>query len=1586
MRKSYKLLSLIACSLLSVTAADAQVVSGNGFLKADYIEAGIRPNGAFGTTVKAPSNYFYHNNTDFGGRLGFISDVGKDGWTVGSPAYIGDYFLPGTPYEGFSVQANGGTYRNDGSNSNGVPGGVTGFSTTDVSQTVQWIGNVAGIRVRQEATVEKTQGFILVNVTLVNTSAATITDIYYTREVDPDNEVTQGGGYDTRNVIEQQNPNSISTALISARGLTHNSYLGLGSRDCRAKVAVPTSWPYADGKALWAGTGTRLITPGSSQGDFAMSVAFNIGSLAAGDSTSLSFAYVLNAADLPEAMDRTDPLFNVKTNTYGSGSSIDVCAGQEQTIEIVNGNGFNWTWSPATGLSSTTGRAVKATLTGRATYIADGVNTCGTTRRITITLDPTIIAAPGAAEVITGSEKIIRGMNATYSVPVIDGATSYKWTLPAGATYVAGYNTNTITVNFGPYATSGEISVAGANGCGEGAVAKMTATINTLAAPTPKSSNPTSNKRPVFTGTAIPNGTVTLYRGTTVIGTGAADADGKYEITPTANFTVGTHTITITATEGGVTSSASNALMLAINNGPATPPAPQLSTGTSPMNVSKPALKGTAAANATVTIYINGENKGTTPSDASGNWTYTPTTDLTDGEYDITITATDDNDVTSNASPALKIEIDTQAPGKVTIGRPTGTSPINDNTPAISGEGEPNSIVTIYVDGNEVGTAPVDADGKWSYTLPTVLTDGDHTVTAAAKDAAGNVGESSEELKVTIDTTVPGKTEITIPVTDSLLNTGKPVISGTGEANSKIYIYVNGNIADSVTADADGKWTFTPAEAFDDGEYTLTTTATDAAGNTGEASEPVKIKIDTKAPDKPTTTLASGNNPLNVNLPKLSGDAEPNSIVDIYVGGVIVTTVTADVSGKWNYEFTSPLGDGEHKISTTATDEAGNTSNISDVLTLVIDTEKPAAPLLPVLEDGNEGHTGKDQPTINGKAEPGAVVIIYVDGEVTDSTTADVNGDWKYTVRPALTDGPHKITTTAKDKAGNTSEASEGLDIIVDTIEPGQPAIGSPANNTPVKTAQPTITGTGEANSKIHIYINGEVVDSLMADANGKWSYTPAKPLTDGDHTLTTTATDAAGNKSAASTAVKITVDTKQPEQPTTTLASGKNPLNSKLPSLSGKAEPNSKVDIYIDGKKVTTVTVDANGKWEYVFTSPLAEGEHQISTTATDAAGNTSASSDVLKLVIDTEVPVTPAAPAQQDANNGHTNKKQPVFNGKSEPGAIITIYINDVVVGTAPADENGNWQYTIPTELLDGEYKLSTTATDAAGNTSQASAPVEFTVDTVVPEMPSTPVLHNGQPHTNNNKPSLNGTGEPNTIITIYHGEQVLGTATVAADGTWTYDVVAPLPDGDNTFAVTVTDAAGNTSARSGSFSLLVDTESPVPTISAGVTSVTGAFEITIKFNESVTGFAASSLTLTNASVTAFTAISANEYKATIMPVSERAVAINIAANTVMDAVGNGNINSNAFTVDALFNATVESVYPNPTSGNINIRFNGVVPATGKVMLVNMLGQVVLRQDLGFQGTTMTLNTSGLAQGIYVLMVNTKTYTYKTRISIVR
>ncbi|WP_343704762.1 Ig-like domain-containing protein [Chitinophaga sp.] len=1402
MKKLYKHLFIGACYALLSTNAQAQVVSGNGFLKADFIEAGIQANGAFGSTVKSPENFFYSTRPDFGGRVGFISDVGKDGWTVGSPAYIGDYFLPGTPYEGFSVQINGTLHINSGSGHNAVPGSVTGFSTTDVSQTVEWTGNISNLEVRQEFSVEKTKGFILVKVYLTNKGTTTLNNIYYTREVDPDNEVAQGGSYDTKNVIEQQNPNSISTALISAQGMRFSSYLGLGSRDCRAKVSVPSGWPNANGSQIWAGTGQALSTVGNITGDRAMAIAFKVGNLAAGESTALAFAYVLNASDLPDAMDRTDPLFNVKTTSYSSGSSIDVCAGQEQIVEVLNGDGFSWTWAPSTGLNTTTGSSVKATLSGPMTYTASGTNTCGTSRSITITLNPSITTPPEDAAAITGADKVIAGLNASYSVPAIEGASSYNWKLPPGVTFVSGYKTNAITVNFGPSATGGNIEVEGVNGCGTGASASLAVDLVKLPAPVSAAGSPTSVKKPLITGKAEHGLTVTLYNGSTAIGSATTDAEGNYAITPTSSLPVGTHTLTVKASDGaGATSSASHPLLLTIAAKPPKPAAPVLVAGSSPLNEGKPVIKGTAQPNSTVTIYDSGVPVGTATADADGNWTFVPDNNLPDGPHELTATAKDTEGNESDASDALLFTTDTELPAKPAMALTSGSSPLNNNQPSLSGTAEPNSTVTIYTDGGETGTATADADGKWSFALPAALADGPYAFTATATDAAGNVSAEPATLNIIIDTQAPAQPVTGLAAGSSPVKNNQPSLSGTAEPNSTVTIYVNGTATGTATADADGNWTYTIPAPLADGPHTVHVTTTDAAGNTSIDSETLPIVIDTEAPAQPAVELAAGSSPLKNNQPSLGGTAEPNSTVHIYVNDVKVGTATADASGKWSYTFPSALPDGAHSITITAEDAAGNASSASEKLDVVIDTSVPAAPSQPVLPGNSNGHSGNNQPAL---------------------------------------------------------------------------------------------TGTAEANSKVDIYINGQIAGTVTADASGNWSFTPPAALPD---------------------------------------------------------------------------------------------GTYKISATATDAAGNTGPASETLQVVIDTQAPVAPSLPVLSGGNNGHTNSGQPAFTGKAEANSTVHVYVDGVVVGTTTADASGNWSYTLPSALADGPHTIAATATDAAGNTSATGQAIAIVVDTQTPVAPSVPVLageQNGR--TKNNKPALSGTAEPNTTVTIYNNGVAIGTAAVSADGTWSFTPATALADGEHAITTTVTDAAGNTSEQGEAVSFTVDTQLPVPVISSPVTAVKGPFQVNIVFNEPVEEFDASAITLSNGTASGFTRVSATEYRVTITPVAENDVTVRLNAGAVPDLAGNGNGESNILTVKAEFSAVVETVFPNPSRGKFYIRFNGVVPSEGTAVMISVSGQTVLRQQLGFEGNMLTLNAAGLAPGIYVLIVNTKNYSYKTRVSIIR
>ncbi|GEP98254.1 Ig-like domain-containing protein [Chitinophaga cymbidii] len=1583
MKKMYKFLFIVACYALLSTNTHAQMVSGNGFLKADYIEAGVRPNGAFGTTVKCPENYFYHTNTSFNGRLGFISDVGKDGWDVGSPAYIGDYFLPGSPYEGFSVQIDGTRHLNSGFNHDDIPGAVTGFSTTDVSQTVEWTGNIGDLEVRQEFSVEKTKGFILIRVYLVNKGTTDLVNVYYTREVDPDNEQTQGGGFNTKNVIEQQNPNAISTALISAQGLSFSSYLGLGSRDCRAKVSVPSGWPNANGSQIWAGTGQRLSAPGNVSGDNAMAIAFKVGTLAAGDSTALAFAYVLNASDLPDAMDRTDPLFNVKTTSYSSGSSIEVCAGQEQIIEVVNGDGFSWTWAPSTGLNTTTGSAVKATLTGPMTYTASGINSCGTTRSITLTLDPSITTPPEDAEAITGQDTVVAGLNASYSIPAVTGASKYNWTLPPGVTFVSGYNTNNITVNFGPSATGGDIIVEGANGCGTGASTTFEVRMINLSAPVSSEASPTSIKKPAITGTARPGMTVTLYDGSTPVGSATADAEGNYSITPTSPLSTGTRTLTMRVDDGaGSTSTASDPLTLVILAKPPKPAAPALVTGTSPLNENKPAIKGTALPNSTVTIYANGTSIGTTTADAAGDWTFTPDEDLADDSYEITVTVKDAEGNESDTSDALPFVIDATLPLKPEMELTGDSSPTQNVQPSLNGTSEASSVVTIYIDGVETGTATTDAAGKWDFALPAALADGAYVFTASATDTAGNISADLDSLHVTIDTQAPVQPAVELTEGSSPVNDSLPSLSGTAEANSTVNIYVDGTIVSTATADADGNWTYTVSSALPDGPHTIYVTATDAAGNTSGNSETLTVEIDTEVPAKPAVELTTGSSPLKENQPALNGTAEPNSTVNIYVDGKVIGTATADATGKWSYTLPEALSDGNHSITTTVTDAAGNTGPASDALDLVIDTQVPVAP---TLSGNNNDHSNNNKPAFTGTAEANSTVDIYVDGVLTGTVTADADGKWSYTLPGALADGPHTITTTATDAAGNISASSGELTVIIDTESPAQPAIS--VSGGPINENQPALEGTAEANSTVDIYVDGVKAGTVTADANGKWTYTVTPALADGPHTISVTTTDAAGNTSAASETLTVEIDTEVPVQPVVELATGSSPLKENQPSLTGTAEPNSTVNIYVDGEIAGTATADATGKWSYTLPSALSDGSHTITTTVTDAAGNTSPVSEALEVEIDTQVPVAPSSPVLSGSSNDHSNSDQPAFTGTAEANSTVDIYVDGIKAGTVTADADGNWSYTLPNALADGEHTITTTATDAAGNTSATGDAITIIVDTKVPVTSSTPVLaaeQNGR--TNDNTPTLSGTAEPNTTITVYNNGESIGTATVAADGSWSFTPETALTDGVNTITTTVTDAAGNTSATSEAVSFTVDTQLPVPVVSSSSTAVKGPFQVSIVFDEPVEGFDVSAITLSNATASGFTMISPTEYRITVMPVSENDVTVRVNTGAVPDSAGNGNRESNILTVKAEFSAVVESVFPNPSRGNIYIRFNGVVPSEGTAIMISVSGQTVLRQHLSFQGNMLMVNASGLAQGVYVLMVNTKNYTYKTRVSIIR
>ncbi|MNL01620.1 hypothetical protein D3C87_1220960 [compost metagenome] len=283
--------------------------------------------------------------------------------------------------------------------------------------------------------------------------------------------------------------------------------------------------------------------------------------------------------------------------------------------------------------------------------------------------------------------------------------------------------------------------------------------------------------------------------------------------------------------------------------------------------------------------------------------------------------------------------------------------------------------------------------------------------------------------------------------------------------------------------------------------------------------------------------------------PWFKGTAEADSTVIIRDGATEIGRVQANAAGEWTFVPLTNLSNGPHSITATAVDKAGNTSVVSDAFGFTVDTLAPAKPTIASVVDdvgsivGNvalNGTTDDARPDFKGKAEANSTVVVFDKGVMLAQVQADASGNWSWTPATALGNGVHTITVTAVDKAGNASVASDAFGFTVATTPPGKPTIvsviddveaitGAIANGTTTNDAKPTFSGKADANGTVIIYDKGVEIDRVQANASGNWTYTPAKALGEGAHSITVAGADPTGNTSAQSDAFGFTVDTTPP-------------------------------------------------------------------------------------------------------------------------------------------------------------------------------------------------------------------------------------------------------------------------------------------------------------------------------------------------------------------------------------------------------------------------------------------------------------------------
>ena len=984
-----------------------------------------------------------------------------------------------------------------------------------------------------------------------------------------------------------------------------------------------------------------------------------------------------------------------------------------------------------------------------ATYAVRNKNGKVVTRNLTITVletakkyEPT----PGGAKVEVADPNNI---SATEKAAVEKAVGDANTALPQGTTYVADKKGN-VTITY-PDKSVDKIAAAYLVTPAKDTTAPDKPVVNT------DLTGKAGTKTPVEV-TAEKGSTVALYdKDNNKIGEATAGADGKATITPTVDIPVGN--VTAKATDAaGNTSDASDPKVATDTTAPAKP---VVNTDLTGKAGTKPSVEVSAEPGSTVALYDKDGNKiGEGTAASNGKVTITPTVDIPVGN--VTAKATDPSGNTSDASDP-KVATDTTAPAKPVVN--TDLTGKAGTKPSVEVSAEPGSTVALYdKDGNKIGEATAGANGKATITPTVDIPAGN--VTAKATDASGNTSDASDP-KVATDTTAPAKPVVNTDLTGKAGT--KPSVEVSAEPGSTVALYdKDGNKIGEATAGADGKATITPTVAIPAGN--VTAKATDASGNTSDASDP-KVATDTTAPAKPVVnTDLTGKAGTK---PSVEVTAEPGSTVALYdKDGNKIGEGTAASNGKVTITPTVDIPVGN--VTAKATDAAGNTSDASDPK-VATDTTAPAKPVV------NTDLTGKagTKPSVEVTAEPGSTVALYdKDGNKIGEGTAASNG--KVTITPTVDIPVGNVTAKATDAAGNTSDASDPK-VATDTTAPAKPVVNT--DLTGKAGTKPSVEVTAEPGSTVALYDkDGNKIGEATAGANGKATITPTVDIPAGN--VTAKATDASGNTSDASDP-KVATDTTAPAKPVVnTDLTGK---AGTKPSVEVTAEPGSTVALYDkDGNKIGEGTAASNGKVTITPTVDIPVGN--VTAKATDAAGNTSDASDP-KVATDT------TAPAKPVVNTDLTGKAgtKPSVEVTAEPGSTVALYDKDGnKIGEGTAASNGKVTITPTVDIPAGN--VTAKATDAAGNTSDASDP-KVATDTTAPAKPVVNTDLTGKAGT---KPSVEVTAEPGSTVALYDKDgNKIGEGTAASNGKVTITPTVDIPAGNVT--AKATDAAGNTSDAS-------------------------------------------------------------------------------------------------------------------------------------------------------------------------------------------
>ncbi|MCE5964251.1 Ig-like domain-containing protein [Enterobacter roggenkampii] len=1013
-----------------------------------------------------------------------------------------------------------------------------------------------------------------------------------------------------------------------------------------------------------------------------------------------------------------------------------------------------------------------------------------------------------------------------------------------------------------------------------------------------------------------------------------------------------------------------------------------------------PTFSGTGQPGATIQIK---DSSGSTIASAmvgkEGTWTVKLPTQ-TDGEHTWSVVQIDGSKTTDAGNITVTVST---AEAAITLATTAGDNVLNASEQSagftLSGASKnlaQGTALTVTLNGKTY-TTEVGADGTWSVNVPAAdaqeLGDGTWTVNVSGKDAAGNTVSGSQTIGV--DSVAPTLSVDTL-AQDNIINAAEHsqplTLTGktTAEAGQIVTVTLNGKNYNA-TVGSDGTWSVTLAaddvQALNEGNHTLTVNVSDKAGNgssvtadfTVDTSAPV-VSIDTVAGDDILNTSEQGQAQI---ISGQTSGASAGDVVTVTVGGQSFTGVVL-ADGSWSVgvpaSVLGALGEGNHTISVSVTDAAGNTGSATHGITL--SGNPPEFTIDAISQDNVLNAQEAMQPlSLTGTSNlPDGSAITVTLNNVSYQATVE-NGIWAVQVPVSdvlnLANTLYTVSVSGTDSVGNSGSA--GATLLVDTVLP-QVIINTFAGDNLVNNAEAgvdqTLSGrvTGAAaGDTVSVTVGGKSYTATVG-SDLTWSVkipsADLKAFGDGDLTFTASVTNSHGNTGTGER--DININAQLPGLRVNTI-SGDDVVNAieqqqdlTVTGASTHLAAGTPIVVTINNVEYNAV-VTASGGWSIGV--PAADlqawtaGEVTVSVSAKDAWGNTVAAEHPIELDLNA-VAVTIDTVSGDDLLNAAEKGADLTLSGQTqgvEAGQTVVVKFADQTF-TAQVQQDGSWSLTVPASametLIDGRAQVSVSVTNVNGNSADASRVV--TVDTLPPAITldnlTSDNIINAAEAQQDLALSGTSTAEPGQTVTVTLNGKTYQT-TVQTDGTWQLIVpaadVGALNDGIVTVTATVSDVAGNSSSadRVG----LVDATVPQVTINDFVTDT-----------NTVNQLAHSQAQILSGSVTG--AAAGDRVTITINSVDY---------TTVVDAAGNWSLGLPASVVQGLTDGTwtidvsVTDRSGNTGSGSLDVVVNTVAPVIGINTLAadDVINAAEKGEDLQIsgtsnqpEGTTITVTLNGI------------------------